>query len=413
MAISKYINLLSTPLSQLDLRKIDLKSTLTFKKYLNISFDIYKTQSALVKHQKVIRGILNRDTPFRIRDLNLSIESFMYILCYTSTIVDTNEKISPHYTRRTSTIDTSFLSIRNVYLEDLLYTFQSTWGGMYGSLAYNLYLLEDNSHYLSISEISRRCIKYFTLPENSLSQWGTNLLIILSDDSPTSDAALYSCQISIFKSLELEQTLISLNFLSSFLPSLIYWYENSNSTSEVIRDIVTACYVNGYSSDNLQDLSFKYVHQEITSNFESLYSELSLIRKRLALTNGLNQEELFINSFVENFDPISNIKDKSYLILQDLFPPGGYNTLLVSIASELLNRAYILSHYSTINYSDKPTSDNSSEVLILMSRINRILYYAGYTLKKSNLNSFNLLGNNLIYLSGYVDNEPRIRDLSK
>ena len=171
MAISKYVNLLSTPLSQLDLRKIDLKNTLTFKKYLNISFDIYKTQSALVKHQRTIRDILNKNIPFRIRDLNLSIESFMYILCYTSTIVDSNEKISPHYTRRNSTIDTSFLSIRNVYLEDLLYTFQSTWGGMYGSLAYNLYLLEDNSHYLSVSEISRRCIKYFTLPENSLSQW--------------------------------------------------------------------------------------------------------------------------------------------------------------------------------------------------------------------------------------------------
>lgn len=413
MAISKYINLLSTPLSQLDLRKVDLNSTLTFKKYLNVSFDIYKTQSALVKHQRVIRNILDKNIPFRIRDINLSIESFMYILCYTSTIVDTNQKISSHYKRRVSTIDQSFLSIRNVYLEDLLYTFQSTWGGLYGSLAYNLYLLEDNSHYLSISEVSRRCIKYFTLPENSLSNWNSNLLEILADSTPSSDAALYNCQLDIFNSLELGKVQTSLNFLSTYLPSLIYWYENNVSNNQIIIDIVTACYLNGYSSDNLQDLFFKYIHQEVTSNFESLYSDLSVIRKRMALTNGLTQEDLFINSFVQGFDPTSNIKDKSYLILQDLFPPGGYNTLLVSIASELLNRAYILSHYSTINYSDRPISDNSEQVSVLISRVNRLLYYAGYTLKKSNLNSFNLLGNNLVYLSGYVDNEPRIRDLSK
>lgn len=411
MAISKYINLLSTPISELDLSSIDLASTLNFKKYLNISFDIYKTYSLVAKHQSTLSGLLASTDTFTIRDLNLAIESFLYITCYSSTIVDINQTISPHYKRRTSSIDDSFLSISNSYLEDLLYSYQSTWGGMYGSIAYNLFLQNNNSHYLSPSEISRSCIKYYLNLDNTIKDWNSQVLTSISNSNQIADSDLYNHQVKVFKYLGIEDLFSSLNFLSNFLPSLIYTYENQVIQSTILEEIVVACYKRGYSYDNIDDLAFNYIHQNISSTFEDLYLDLALIRKKTSTTRGITEEDKLINSFVDEFNPISNIRNKSYLMLKELFPPGGYNTLLVSIASELLNRAYILSHYSNTQFSSELAS--STKVDSLVKRINSLLYYAGYSLRKSNLNSFNILGNNLIYLSGFVDGEPRVRDLSK
>ena len=78
--------------------------------------------------------------------------------------------------------------------------------------------------------------------------------------------------------------------------------------------------------------------------------------------------------------------------MSNLYPPGGFNLVLLITASTLINKAFILSHGSSL--------DRDRE------RIMDLIYKASVCLRKSNIKSLMLIGNNLKQLSEVTKDEP-------
>lgn len=441
MASREFIYLDTAPINEALLTP-DKKLTeaLDYRRQLNLAINCYQAESALANHQANLPSLFQGQN-VTVSGLNLALESYLTVLIPLTTIASLDlSQLSPHYQRRKILVPDHFMSPDRNYLEQMLFTSSRTWGTSYGSLGYFLHLGKVTSHYLHPSQIvyqtSLELIKQLKGRE-FLNDFPNQFEALLSQEDAVSDLQLYQLPVQLLSQIPAVRELIKqLDFYEQWLPQVIAWYLlplRTNQTRrvpeqgtreaaavETLEQIAQLCLKNGLDETSFNQLSYQFIHQSIPPVLFGLLDDLMLLRKKaIGQEEGTEAEKLlepFIQAISLN-NPVGLLKATSQSILEDLCPPGGYNLLLLCTAANLLNRAFILTHPTrTIyaNYIIAPLKNGFPELMQYLGRIYRLIYLAGYCLKKSNLDHLQLTGVNLITLSAITDNSPiRITDLTK
>ena len=165
---------------------------------------------------------------------------------------------------------------------------------------------------------------------------------------------------------------------------------------------------------SFDNLAYKFLHQEIDLLILDTIQSIVNLRKQkqFEITTNLTKEETLLNRLFTNIK-INNtaefITSESYRLLT-IKLVGGLNQWLVAIASELVNRAYILTYNQFSNNILYPL-ENNEQLINLINRVYKLIFYAGYCLKKSNLNHLHLIGNNLRILS-QLDEDDNLKEFN-
>lgn len=403
-----------------------------------------------------------------IEYINLVIESQIAFLLFTNTIENLdNTFITRHYKNRLTLINNERPTLNFSKVEDLSLSHKSIWLGFYGSLANLAINLNDaDLSYISFSELSFRTINLlfnrFTKVNGNrygnydLRLWNStidNITTISSDLDERYDFELYNSVKQLFYSESLISDVIyNLDFLAKWIPDLIKWYFNSFNNNNYEVPIEPSEGTNEYKAYSIlssiaklvvnagldrtyeeNELSYNFIHQSLSTNWINVYAEIINLRKQFLYDPNLSrstQLDILAIAFYQtiNSESESNLSLANSFLIEYLTPPGGYNLLLISIASLLLNRAYIISHPSVIGSnlasikfnelssprsSLIPSDEDLSSMILRAGRVNEIVlrtnkltFLAGITLRKSNLDHIQLLGNNLCHISGFKDDSP-------
>ncbi len=441
MAAREFIYLDTAPINEALLHPDKtLTEALDYRRQLNLAINCYQAENALSKQQehmtKLVKG-KNVTTSI----LNIAIESYLSLLIQMTTIasLDLNE-LSPHYQRRKLLVENQFISPNSEYLERMLFASTRTWGTSYGSLGYFLHLQENSRHYLHPSQIIHSSVLSLINQSKSadfLRNFPSNFERLISQEDAFTDIQIYQLAAQLLKEIpDVRESIEQLDFYEEWLPKVISWYLKASREGSVrqvpeqgtpdgdaytlLAKIAQACLMAGLDETSFNSLSYMFVHQSIPPVFFSLMDDLLLLRKKAALGDieDTEMKELitgFIKAITIN-TKVGLLRSTSQSILENVAAPGGYNLLLVSLAATLLNRAFILTHPSKTIYSNyiiSPLKNSFPELMQFLGRVYRLLYLAGYCLKKTNLDHLQLTGVNLITLSLIEDNTPlRITDLS-
>jgi hypothetical protein len=376
-----------------------------------IRHNIINTHNRISQHLDTIQEEQNIIPTNSIKDINLTIEKFMYILLSKSFISNTDKNsISKHYSKFKQIYPEHRnlpANVKNII--DYGKTF--IWFGEYGSLLHELIHRSVICTYNSASEISRIC---------SIAILDDYINIIQDSDN---DEALFNIPRSyIIKTFG--DTYKEIVFLEEFIPDLVNWVITSNKTTnssiEALREIGQYVLRQGDYSFS----SFDIVHNRFSDNQINIFNKLKLSVGLVDVNNiPINTEEhLLAQRLKDNisFDK-KNLRDIEFKLTGD-FQPGGLNKLLSIVALELLNRAYILSHESNTKFSLLRKEDlnnitgwlgsssliersiqDKNDYLELLSRLELLVKLAGNTLKKSSLYELNLLGSRLQRVAGLDD----------
>jgi hypothetical protein len=325
-----------------------------------------------------------------IKDTNYLATSDRYISIIESlaisllTIPWDRDAKSREITRASSIIHMDYF-INNDYLDFIHSRKINPWIGKPGTLLGELLLMDNLNSYLSIHQMLDKCVTQ-ALIRNNL-QWFINRKL----DEAIEDE-LYT---------NIEIRLQVLTNQSRFIKRLSQWTQSinsldtSNKSSEldvILQDIKLILYRNGYQYiEEVESESILFLDHSY--NLGQLISEL--IDKRRSISLGFNQpsntKEEAIMFFLEIVSPSMDrlIVQKIVDEVKSFFLPGGIDYYLVVMSALYLSRALSLSIY---------TSD--------IKNIKFNLYLAGYLLRKSNIRSLNILGNNCCYSSSLKDKEP-------
>lgn len=427
MAASKFFFLDSVGIDESFLLNQDLDSNILSNKIFNLSFNNFQTQVQFEQHQKAITDLLKSKTSITFRDFNLVIESFLVHLLSTSTISNLEKtKLSPHFSKyKQLKLEHLSRRISNEYLENLTFTNARVWGGQYGSPLYFLYLDGEEQHYLHPSQIVEIVIN--ALAKSSTSTFSSiysQLASLSLSEEPAVDQLIYKVPIDFLNTLpEFEKAYSTLIFLSEWLPKLLNWYlepfltqnaelKPATKAEEHLQEIAKRCLYYGLDAYSFsEDLAFQWIHQDLSVPLISLFEDILALRKSATIDPQEPLNDLF-SEFIENIDlntPPNLIRETSLTLLRELAPPGGYNLLLLIVSLSLLNKAFILSHPVNNPYSDLsifPLEVPLDPVLQLIGRVFRLIYAAGFTLSKSNLEHLNVTGFNLMTLTNLYDDPP-------
>ena len=125
--------------------------------------------------------------------------------------------------------------------------------------------------------------------------------------------------------------------------------------------------------------------------------EIILIRKQSTYLEidtevELSEEEMLVDEFhktISILDTASSYRESSNLILHSFSPPGGYSLLQLTLACNLINRAYILTFKERNNNTLIQNTD-------LYRRVIRLLGFASILLIKTNKKHIQSIGINLL-----------------
>lgn len=407
----RQLNLDSLPIDSLvDVNSID------YKYQLNLAFNsaqvLYNIDNRLSELSK------NIDLePNTVATLNTTLETYLYLLLTTTTISNLdNSKLTSYFCKKKKIDSNYFQAVNSDYLEKLQFTNYKVWGSNCGTLGYYLYLSQSSLHYASPSQLVRlACTELIKSLE--LETFSTNLLALLTSDKETDDYKLYESSFTLLKELDLVKAINQLTFYEQWVKKVIVWYSSSrvndypqNSSAyksfNFLLAIVREISKQGLYLESFSNLPYKFVHQDIDLLVLDIIQFIITQRKQqeFEVTTDITQEEKLVSELFNQLkvkNTVSLVTEKSYSWLS-VNLSGGINLWLTAVAAELINRAYILTHSTNTSYSNQSiyVIEESGDYLKLLSRVNKLLFYAGYCLKKTNLNHLQLLGSNLRTLSG-------------
>jgi len=390
--------------------------TSAYTRQLSLANSCAVAQGAISTRLSHITERVASPNSYTLTELIKVLESYLYILISTSFIQNLDASaLSTHYVRYQKLISQSIEFPSEAYLNLLLSTDTLNWGTSYGTLGYELHLLESQETYQHPSQIAYLCtenqFKRFGFPDRLLND-------LLSDDL-ISDRNIY--QYSVESLAPYAKTMNTLRFLGTFSQDLFRWVKLDSSNSpfpprpsqpelQLGYDYliqITRVFLNyGFDDTLALDLDYQLIHQSLPPILPELWERLVFLRKApLYLPN---PEGGVIDQLVDAF--LKGVPDSSkgedlqvdqYRLLGNLPSPGGYNQLLVLLSTSLMNRAYILLYNyrqpNLVYQAFRPTEVN---------RALNLIYMAGYLLKKCNLLHWIILGSNLIALSERSDDTP-------
>lgn len=404
------------------------------KKYLYAGINSAQAVSRLndlnLDIDKILSGSNNT-----VKTLNRVIESYLLTLLATSTIVNLiNDELSPHY-RMTKLLTPFTQSLDPTYLENIMYTSSKTWGTTFGTQGFFLHKGEYMNHYATPSQLANESLKYLVAESKDLVNidFLDKLTTYSLEDSKESDSVLYKLSAEYLNLYpNIQQAYEVLSFLSGWYPKV---------SSLVLNDIRTSNFSRSFSNSNSQeayftlinvakaglsllmdessfvDMEFNLLHNNIPVSYFNLLSYITSAIDKSEYSSDQYSSEVYqdlmkevLDFDLKRFDV--NIVRAAISQLSGLLYPGGYNQLLMAISIALLNKALILTSYENTN-QDAELIDSEVNVDDL-GRWYKLLYLAGYTLKKSNLYSLNTLGGNLLTLSSIPNSVPnRVTDLTQ
>jgi hypothetical protein len=396
---------------------------------------VYRRQLSLANASAIAQGtISNRldqiftrlegNNQYTLAELIKVLESHLYISLSTSFIQSLNGKrLSSHYSRYQKLISSEMDYPSEEYLDQLIYTDVLNWGTNYGTLGYELHLLESTETYQHPSQIAYLCVesqfRRFNIADSILND-------LLKDDA-VSDRNIY--QYSVDSLREYSQVMTALRTISSFSQELFNWIEVNRRERvfppapsspelqlghEYLIQIARVFLKHGLSLELLSDLDYQLVHQTLPPILPELWEQLIFLRKAPLYIpeEGDHPIDRLVRTFLEGI-PITlsgvDLQVQNYKLLGSMPQPGGYNQLLILLAVALINRAYIL-----LYRQNQPSLTYRIFRPIEVNRALNLIYLAGYLLKKTNMMHWIILGSNLITLSERVDDTPpTIKDLQK
>lgn len=407
----RQLNLDSLPIDSLvDIDSVDYKYQLNLA--LNSTQALYNIDNTLSKLSKTIDL-----EPNTVETLNTTLETYLYLLLTTSTISNLdNSKLTSYFCKKKKIDSSYFQTINSDYLEKLQFTNYKVWGSNYGTLGYYLYLNQSSLHYASPSQLVRLAFVEL-IKRLELEAFSNNLLTLLNSDKEVDDYKIYESSFNLLKELDLIKVVNQLTFYEQWVKKVIVWYSSSRVNSytkdgsayksfNFLLNIVREITKQGLYLKSFSNLPYKFIHQDIDllvlDSIQFIITQRRL--QEFEITTDVTQEEKLVKELFTQLkvkDTISLVTEKSYSWLS-VNLSGGINLWLTALAAELVNRAYILTHYTKTSYTKQSIYivEKEEGYLKFLSRVNKLLFYAGYCLKKTNLNHLQLLGSNLRTLSG-------------
>lgn len=406
----------------------DPESNLRSKACINLGFVGVNTISRFRNIAKI--NALTQQGSSSFLDLTYSLESLLMAVLSLDTISNPQHTdITEHYKKRQISISSNKILPSFGYCQNLTFTGFKPWGGLYGTLSYYMNLLEDYEEYYTPSEIAYYSAKSLlnyskgvtynayigqsTVDHLLISEFYQQALDEINKEDFLSDKKIYDLSKNIILASPLVREVHSeLRFYTKWLQKVIDWFSNLErqnldtsvkeqpSTNQdrarnTLLKVVYALYENGFNQSFNANISAKFIKQTIPTNLFNLLAALGVIRKESTYVeevNPLTEEESLTIEFYNSVSKFRNNYDynkASNIILEGFTPPGGYALFQIMLASQLINRAYILS------YRNIKRSDNlflTDEYI----RITKLLGYAGILLIKTSLPHVQLLGVNIL-----------------
>lgn len=405
------------------------ESNLQSKACLNLGFNALNFISRLININTINNTSITEETTFL--NLSYNLESLLNTTLNINSISNiTNNELSKHYLKRQLNISSNKILPSFSYCQNLTFTRFKTWAGFYGTLAYYINLLEEYNEYYTPSQItyfSAKILFQYSIQvlynstlntnanNNALIDFYNNALELLDNESVESDKNIYDLSINIILNNVLIRELYNeLNFYEEWLKKILQWYQelNNNNINALIKDnpssnkdravntllkCINILKEEGFDSNNIENFASGFIHQDYANNLNNLLFKLNTERSQITYIKIDNQittdiEELLIIEFIDNISKFRkpyDFKNACNLIQEFYCPPGGYSLLLISLASCLINRAYILS-YQNIN------SKENLNISDIYKRILKLIGMAGILLIKSNNSTAQITGTNIL-----------------
>ena len=404
----KQLNLDTLPVNPL----IDINDA-EYKSQLNLAFNTSQSLNNIAEYTTALNNKLQQE-PNTVKTLNYTLESYLYLLLSTSTISNLdNTQLSSYFSKKKLVDPDYYQFIESDYLNTLEFTNYKVWGTNFGSLGYYLYTSKANLHFSHPSNLVRLSVEEL-VKELRLPDYSTKILQTIRSKSIKDDYALYLASTSFIKELDLLAVITQLDFYSTWVPEILTWYSGLLETDIVnpykldtsvynafnlLVEMSQALVKLGLYADSFTNLTYKFLHQDLSSITLEGIQSVNLLRrqKEFEVTTDLTEEERLISKLflsIKSNNLVDLISQESYKLLS-LNLPGGLNLWLTAIAAELVNRAYILTYGSTYKDNFIYPVDSNEELVNLLDRVYKLLFYAGYCLKKTNLNHLQLIGFNL------------------
>lgn len=399
---------------------IDLKPAITIEDQIenrenqNFAITIAEAGAANNKLVTTLNDIIN-DAPYTLETFNRVLETYLIVLANTSTIVNIDKtNVTSHYNKRSALGFSKKLPTRQ-YIKVLSLTGRKSWIGTYGSVYYEL----KNSYfnYKNPSQLVNTSFKRFIEEQERLSDsTKLNILDFYQSVEEIADYQLYLSHLDYLRDFGLFPLITLLDYLEDFFKEAYFLIETEVPDFEYVANLIQVAILTGLGPDTLVDLSYRFIHQDVSP------TEIEVLNSVIERIKTLNLDEIKnerVKDFLDKaFKKIGIEKTNdyftkwSYAILEDLAQPGGFNYLLLQFSVLLLNRAYCLTHSTKTDYFTTSLEDLDNfdeEGLLLISRVARLLYYSGTLLKKSNLINLNVFGNNLCNLLKIEDSPTKIK----
>jgi hypothetical protein len=412
------------------------ESNLQAKACLNLGFNALNSNIRFSNILDINNKILELEAP-NFLNLSHGLESLLITSLNLNSISNiVFSQVSPHYIKRQANISRNKILPSFGYCQNLTFTKFKIWGGLYGTLSYYNYLLEEYNEYATPSQITydsaKSLLQYskqvvFT---SSISEVNNNNLLLtfyeqalnlLDDPSLEADKQIYDLSKNIILIHPLTRSLFNeLNFYESWLKRVFQWkdtYYNSTQTEsldsnkqraiECLLSCVQITQQYGLNNDLINNLSADFIHQSYSSNIKDLISDLATERNqctyiKIDSVKTEDPAELLVIEFLDNISKFRNNYDfnNTCNLIQEFYcPPGGYSLLLITLATCLINRAYIIS-YNNINNTqgDIYISDD-------YKRIVKLIGLAAILLIKTSNPTASIVGENLLVTFGiYINN---------
>lgn len=404
------------------------ESNLQSKACINLAFNALNSTNRLININNINSASSNNTISFL--NLSYNLESLLTTLLTVNTISNIdNTQLSSHYLKRQSNINANKILPSFSYCQNLTFTRFKNWAGLYGTLSYYINLLEQYDEYLTPSQIvheaSKSLFQYCkqvifnsqilnNLSRDLLLTYYDQAINLLDNDSIEADKQIYNLSINIILSHPLiRQTYNELNFYKVWLKKVFEWKQKLTSNNSVLTIIdnpssntdranntlincINIFNQSGFDINTLNSINKKFIFQEHSNNLQELISSLAEERRNSTFikidgNNNTLAEELTIE-FLDNISKFRqnlDFNNASNIIQETFCPPAGYCLILVTAASNLINRAYILSYNNINNNEDLETSE-------VYKRIQRLLGLASILLIKTGNPTIQILGQNTL-----------------
>lgn len=383
-----------------------LETLRTYQDQLNLVFEVDRAGTRYLDLQDFILRSIPSAKPIRL--LGLVIESHIISLLTTNTIIDNRlRNLRPHYAMRLRYGLSKDLPTPE-YNRLLNLGRQRVWGAEYGTMAYSLHLTNTIEHYLNTSEIEDISSNYLATRSN-VGTWApviTSLINVRRSPRVQHHLSIYDIPIDLIKNLpDVRQVRTLLVNMRALMNTLLPWYEDDiriDDTNRHLVDLARACHRYQLTVKDFISIENRFIHME-DCRIALLYPHILRARRSIDSIVGTGVVQALNKLLIEGIRPDLDdglIDNLIASMLNDLYPPGGYNLLLISVAATLLNRA--LSRLVSLGPSIDIELDERTSSLVtdLYDEVLGLLAMAGLTLYRSNIQEVEIMGLNLITISG-------------